>query len=80
MEAKMFKKQIKTRSSKIYNILCNGRVVDTRISNNDYIAATVFFRPGEGYEAVYHLTADNLENKAKLKRSGSSLVGVAILQ
>ncbi|MBV5348826.1 hypothetical protein JZU61_04235 [bacterium] len=77
METQLIKKQIKTRASKIYNILCNGRVVDTRISNNDYQAATVFFRPGEGYEAIYHLTA-NVETK--LKRPGSSYVGLAILQ
>ena len=77
----ILKKQI--IKSKIYKILDGKKVIDVRISHNDYTSATVFFSLNEGYDVVYH-SANKLVGvfdsvQRKMRRPGYYLKGVAVL-
>lgn len=76
------KKQIK-KGSKIYKILHDKKIIDTRISRNDYTSATVFFSLNEGYDVVYHnakkLVGVHDPVQSKMRRPGYYLKGVAVL-
>lgn len=76
------KKHIK-KGSKIYKILHDKKIVDSRISRNDYTSATVFFSLEDGFDVVYH-TAKKLVGvsnpvQRKMRQPGYYLKGVAVL-
>lgn len=76
------KKQVK--GSKIYKILCENKIIDTRISRNDYTSATVFFSVFDGYDVVYHSEKSMVgvfdPVQSRMKMPGCYLRGVALLK
>jgi hypothetical protein len=82
MQFQIAKKQIK-KGSKVYKILHEKKIIDTRISRNDYTSATVFFSLTDGFDVVYH-SAKKLVGvldpvQSKMRRAGYYFWGVAVL-
>lgn len=60
MKDLIIKKQELTGGNKIFKVLQGNDVVDTCISRNDYVAATVLFSQAKGYEVTYHVNPENI--------------------
>lgn len=76
MKNLIIKKQETTGGNKRYNVQLGNEVIDTCISRNDYVAASVLFSRANGYEVTYHVQFENIGKgsliEPKLNRLGYS--------
>lgn len=80
MENLILKKKIIKNGSKVYVVIRNNEVIETRISKNDYIAASVLFTPKQGYEIFFHCHTNKIgKGDFGLKKQPECSIGVAYL-
>ncbi len=82
MENLFLKKKVKKNGLNVYAVVHNKEVIETRISRNNYIAASVLFCPKEGYEVFFHSHTDKIgkgESEQIRKKRPECSIGVAYI-
>ena len=82
MENLILKKEAKKNGLNIYAVVRNREVIETRVSRNNYIAASVLFIPTEGYEVFFHCNVDKIgkgESELIRRKHPECLMGVAFI-
>ena len=82
MKNLILKKEVKNNGLKVYTVVHNKEVIETRVSRNDYVAASVLFIPKEGYEVFFHSHTDKIgkgESEQMRNKRPECSIGVAYI-
>ncbi len=83
MKNLILKKKIRKNGLKVYLVIRNSEVIETRVSPNDYVAASVLFTQKKGYEIFFHCHTDKIgkgDSEQMRKKRPECSIGIAYLK